>query len=289
MKNAIKFANLLLLILLLTTFSCSKDDEVKVTILQDLEVTIDENPADGQVIGTVQDDGSGTLTFSITSQTPAGALSIGSGTGELTVADASLFDFETNPVITATVSAEGAENTATVTVNLTNINEIGDFNHGGVVFWIDPTDNSKGLVCAVEDQSTSVIWGSLDAAEVTGTSASLGSGSANTDLIIASKGTGTNHAAGVARAYAGGGFNDWFLPSHDEFLEMYSNKDILNTTATANSGEVFQEGATLGAMYWVSNVIGVNGNFLFNFYSGSVNGVYPINARNVRAARAFTD
>lgn len=45
-------------------------------------------------------------------------------TGELTVADASLFDFEGNPVITATISDGEAVSPATVNINLTNINEI---------------------------------------------------------------------------------------------------------------------------------------------------------------------
>jgi len=35
---------------------------------------------------------------------------------------------------------------------------IGDFVGGGYVFWIDPTDNTKGLVSAVEDQSTGIRW-----------------------------------------------------------------------------------------------------------------------------------
>ena len=78
----------------------------------------------GKSIGTVQVDGSGASGFSITSQTPTGALSINPSTGELTVADATLFDFEINPVITATVAVVDAVNTGTVTINLRNVNEL---------------------------------------------------------------------------------------------------------------------------------------------------------------------
>lgn len=285
-----KIKSLLALVAILSITSCSSDDDSPQTpsiTLQDLEVTIDENPTNGVVIGTVQSNSSSSLTFSIVSQTPAGALEIDSVTGELTVLDNGLFDFEANPTITATVSATGASNQSTVTINLDNVNEIGDFNHGGIVFWVDPTDNTKGLVCAVTDQSTSIVWGSLNAPEIIGTSANLGSGVTNTDLIIASKGSGTTHAAGVARAYNGGGYTNWSLPSEDELTEIYNNKAIINATAIANSGEIFEEGESLGARYWVSNMSGLNGNFLFNFYSGSVNGVWPVNARNVRAIRAF--
>ncbi len=128
MNKLFKSSHLLILALLFTAFSCNNDDgEVVATIteinLEDLAVTIDENPSNGFAVGTVLTDGSGTLSFSITSQTPAGALNIASGTGELTVANAALFDFETNPVITASVTVVNAVNPATVTINLTNINE----------------------------------------------------------------------------------------------------------------------------------------------------------------------
>ena len=104
MKNTLKLINLLVLALLLTTFSCSNDDDTDAINLQDLEVTMDENPTNGEVVGIVQSNSSSSLTYSITAQTPSGALSIDATTGELTVADAALFDFETNPEIIATVS-----------------------------------------------------------------------------------------------------------------------------------------------------------------------------------------
>ena len=128
MKKQFKLINLFAMVLLLTTLSCKKDDEGSVPdaiSIQNLDVTIDENPTNGQTIGTVQTDSDGTLSFSITSQTPTGALSINSSTGELAVANAVLFDFETNPIITATVAVVGAENTAAVTIDLNDLNEIG--------------------------------------------------------------------------------------------------------------------------------------------------------------------
>ncbi len=127
MNNIIKSFQVLALAVILITFGCSSDDDGAIENIEinveDLTVAIDENPTNGQVIGTVETDGSGTLSFSITSQTPEGALSIDLSTGELTVANAALFDFETNPVITASVTVEDAVSPATVTINLTNINE----------------------------------------------------------------------------------------------------------------------------------------------------------------------
>lgn len=227
-----------LLALSFLTLSCSNDDDNSVSVnLADLQATIDENPTNGQVVGTVQSNSSSSLIFSIASQTPAGALEINSATGQLTVLDETLFDFETNPTITATVSATGASNQSTVTINLDNVNEIGDFNHGGIVFWVDPTDNTKGLVCAVTDQSSSIRWHDTQQPSITGTTSTslqIGSGSTNTDFIIAS--LGSNFAAGVARAYNGGGFTDWSLPSVDELKEMANNRAAIDATAANNSG-----------------------------------------------------
>ena len=92
MKKTMKLTYTLVLALVLINFSCNNDDEGAVTpeiSVEDLTVTIDENPTNGQSVGTIAADGTGTLSFSIASQTPAGALSINSSTGELTIADAS--------------------------------------------------------------------------------------------------------------------------------------------------------------------------------------------------------
>ncbi len=208
---------------------------------QDLDLTIDENPTNGQSVGTVQAAGDGTLSFSITSQTPSGALNINASTGELTVADATLFDFETNPVITANISVDNSVNTVTViaTINLNDVAEaatIGDFRDGGVVFWVDPTDNTHGLVVAVSNQSFGAKWG-CQGTSVSGTSSSIGSGAANT-VAIETACTTAGTAADLAANLSLNGYDDWFLPSKDELLEFYLNKDIVNATAIANGGSV---------------------------------------------------
>jgi len=89
MKNVLKFTNLLMLLsLVILTFSCNTDDEDSVIpnvpenpeenevviSLENLEVTINENPNIEQVIGTVQSNSEASLTYSITSQTPEGAI-----------------------------------------------------------------------------------------------------------------------------------------------------------------------------------------------------------------------
>jgi hypothetical protein len=284
-----KISKLTLSILTLSflTVSCSSDDSTTVN-LQDLEVTIDENPTNGDIVGTVQSNSSSPLTFSIVSQTPVGALAIDATSGELTVLDNGLFDFETNPTITATISASGASNQSTVTVNLNNVNEIGDFNHGGIVFWVNPTDNTKGLVCAVTDQSSSIRWHDTQQPSLAAmTSTSLQTGSTNTDLIIAS--LGTNFAAGVARAYNGGGYTDWFLPSVDELKEMANNRAVIDATAAANSGtDLIAEPWNVSNGYWSSSQQSNGGSvYLVNLLTAGENGAFAINFARVRAVRAF--
>ncbi|MDN3725419.1 cadherin repeat domain-containing protein, partial [Aequorivita sp. SDUM287046] len=87
--------------------SCSKDSnddpnpfETTVTT-SDFSVSMDENPSDGFVIGTVSGTtNQGSVTFSIMEQTPANAFTIDAASGELKVLNKVLFDFETNPTIT---------------------------------------------------------------------------------------------------------------------------------------------------------------------------------------------
>ena len=108
---------------------------------------------------------------------------------------------------------------------------IGDFVGGGVVFWVDPTDNTKGLACALENQSTGIQWFNGVNTTTNATATAVGSGAANTTAIIDNQGpTETDYAAGLARAYNGGGFSDWFLPSKGELSSMFQNKETLNTT-----------------------------------------------------------
>ena len=81
-------------------------------------------------------------------------------------------------------------------------------------------------------------WGLKETIGATGTA--IGTGANNTNIIIAAQGaTSINYAAGLARSYNGGGFNNWFLPSIDELNQMYVNRVSINGTATVNGGAIF--------------------------------------------------
>ncbi len=125
MKIAKHFFTFLLLALLF--FSGCKGDDTPIEItISDITVTMDENPTNAQTVISINASvTSGQISFSIKSQTPTGAFSVDSSTGQLTVADPSLFDFETNPTLTLVVTAtSGAiSKDATITVSLNNVLE----------------------------------------------------------------------------------------------------------------------------------------------------------------------
>ena len=93
------------------------------------------------------------------------------------------------------------------------------------------------MVCAIEDQSEGIEWynGDYSITEATGTA--IGTGLSNTDAIIAVQGSvETNYAAGLARAYRGGGYIDWFLPSKDELNKIYLNTRVIDAAILVHGG-----------------------------------------------------
>ncbi|MBT8220849.1 MAG: cadherin repeat domain-containing protein [Bacteroidia bacterium] len=121
-----------ILFLSLVFTQCSKDSsdpgtpDITVTA-SDFSTTIAENPTAGMVLGIIQGStNSGSVTFSLTSESVAGAFSVNSSSGQLSVADATLFDFEINPTLTGTVRvANGSiSKTANITVTLTDVDEM---------------------------------------------------------------------------------------------------------------------------------------------------------------------
>jgi hypothetical protein len=64
------------------------------------------------------------------------------------------------------------------------------------------------------------VWCSSDADIPGAAGQAIGSGSANTDAILAIPECATGSAAAIARAYRGGGKQDWFLPSVKELLAL---------------------------------------------------------------------
>lgn len=129
MKNKItseallKTALLAFFVMIFNGCSSNSDDGPTAYTVANFIASIEENPTNGQVIGTISTSQSNGLLFSITNQSPDGAMSINSTSGELTVASAALFDFETNPAISGTVSVSNGNisQNSLITISLINI------------------------------------------------------------------------------------------------------------------------------------------------------------------------
>ena len=100
--------------------------------LDDFEITIDENPSKSD-LGRLTLQGynpvnDGMITYALSNASPLAALQLVNEFGVMyvTVNDASYFDYETYPVITATVTAtdaNGLSNSATITITLNDVLE----------------------------------------------------------------------------------------------------------------------------------------------------------------------
>ena len=100
---------------------------VPVIMASNLSSTISENPEVGAALGTIQASvTSGSVQYSLVSQSVSGALTVDVSSGDVTVADASLFDFETIQTITAVIriSSGSVSEDINVTVSITDIDEI---------------------------------------------------------------------------------------------------------------------------------------------------------------------
>jgi len=150
---------------------------------------------------------------------------------------------------------------------------VGDSYAGGIVFYVDGT-GQHGMVAAPSDQGNSRTWmvSTILATGATGTS--VGSGQSNTTAIVNTYGAGT-YAAQICNDLVLNGYSDWFLPSRDELLLMYTN---LHAKGKGNFAF---------AMYWCSTEVNDNDALAIDFNSGTASQVNKINSKSVRAARSF--
>ena len=158
---------------------------------------------------------------------------------------------------------------------------IGEAYQGGKVAYVlqsgdpgyDPT-TPHGLIAATSDQSTGIRWYNGYTTTTGASGTAIGTGLSNTNAIIASQGaTATSYAAGLARAYAGGGYTDWYLPSKDELNKLY-----LNRTAIGGFADNY---------YWSSTELGSGSAWYQYFFNGGQASTGKFSTYYVRAIRAF--
>ena len=147
---------------------------------------------------------------------------------------------------------------------------------GGIVFFNkgNTTGGWQYLETATSDQSTGIAWG-CDETSIPGTQLTVGSGEANTSLIVA----GCNEASFAAKIcndLVSGGQTDWFLPSRDELYLMYKN---LHTNNQGNFNTSYAYSSSTEYVY--------HSAWAFVFSDGNAGSNGKVYATYVRAVRAF--
>jgi hypothetical protein len=121
-------------------------------------------------------------------------------------------------------------------------------------------------------------WSNVTAASVGSTSTAIGSGEANTALIVAQAGHDSSAAQRTidyTTEQLGGSFGDWFLPSSAELQEMYTG---LHSVSTGN----FEN-----ADYWSSSEQSAQFAEFVSFDNGTPFERSKGSALRVRPVRAF--
>lgn len=137
------------------TVTVNLNDVNETPTVNDQAFALDENATNATVVGTVaasDPDAGDTLSYAITGGNTGGAFAINAATGEITVATSTALNFETTPSFVLTVEVTDTANlidTATVTVNLNDVNEMptvvaqigGQVTDAGALFSLDVSVN----------------------------------------------------------------------------------------------------------------------------------------------------
>ena len=181
------------------------------------------------------------LPFSITIMILISSLSIAQeleieGTAKVSVMDPA----------TASAQPVGRESDGTLVLMqpATATYSVGDFAHGGVVFWVTPSGD-HGRVASLYN-ITEILWSNISSVEIGGSAQSDKNGAGNSVAIVTQSGH-TASASQQCLELAFAGYDDWYLPAKNELNQMYINKAVIDSTSAANGGEAME---SVG--YWSS-------------------------------------
>jgi len=201
--------------------------------------------------------------------------------GSTTQTSGSTVNDFTNPVTYTVTAGDSSTQDYVVTVTGRTVH-VGEAYGGGIVAYIyqsgDPgyvAGETHGLIVSSGDVTSAIQWGNGNYVTTGATGTALGTGRANTDAIILAQGpTATSYAAGLARAYTGGGHSDWYLPSKVELNKVY-----LNQAAIGGSFDAL--------VYWSSTELSAVSASTQNFSNGKMSTDVKGDQQGVRAVRSF--
>ncbi len=160
-------------ILVLVLANCSDNDNavsgepMEQLIAEDFMTTIDEHPIGGEFLGTIEANME--ASFAILSQNPSNALSIDIGTGNISISDASAFDYEINQTIEATVQVSSTDEVAQASVVI-NINDLDDIAFRLTDSEQDYLDTDIGNWVLITEDEYNILASSLNEVTKLGTS-----------------------------------------------------------------------------------------------------------------------
>ena len=169
--------------------------------------------------------------------------------------------------------------------------ELGETGPGGgfifyrseVGFTVDgyPAYTAWYLEAAPIDIGTTLIWASVGyyLSDISGTAEEIGSGRKNTTLILGADAAAPVAIACIAPYNAGGSMTDWFLPSRDEFYQLYLQWNSEGRPSSYNLSTTIS--------YWSSSQSIPSSAYTQDFMYGQQNSASKNSSRNVRPIRAF--
>lgn len=161
-----------------------------------------------------------------------------------------------------------------------NAHYVGELYGGGIIIalWYD-SGVQHGLIASLTNLSTGRNWSNVTSGLIGVTAQSPTNGKANSDAIIAQAGH-TDSAASICEAHAGGGFNDWYLPSLWEAVQCMVAAPIINKILGATDGFV-------NADYWTSTESDATNAYVALLSKNTTNDALKSASRYVRAIRNF--
>lgn len=277
-------------------------------IIRDANSALIANQSVSVRISILKTSTSGTAVYVETHATttnPNGLITLQIGTGSVVNGDFSTIDWgkdtyfiktETDPTGATNYSISGISQLLSVPYalhaktaqNVLNY-KVGDFAHGGIVFWVDET-GQHGLVCSLVNLSSSTRWfaGTFGITRAKGDGTF--SGKNNTAIIIATQrflgDDGGSYAATICNEHQvnvnNRNYGGWYLPSKQELNLIFENKAAINLSSKANGGDPLNNN-----LYWSSTEFSTNNAWAQDMTNGQTNSSLKTFLYEVRAVRSF--